>query len=201
MSLFSRFAFVMSTAALLGVGPASAVSLDSLVKNSPFGGTGTAAGPGAAPSTLEFRGMYAEGGVNYYSIYNTETKLSSWVAEGEAPSVNVPVVIKGFEAGTELVQLETFAVCVKAVGQGPAVLDGHLTDIGPRRVELHRRVGLIEVVIRRDAVVDGVVQRRTHGAGLCHGGVSGSRSRLRQLLASVPQAGSSPWLRPQAGWW
>ncbi|MFM7742320.1 MAG: hypothetical protein ACKO8X_02350 [Verrucomicrobiota bacterium] len=106
MSLFSRFAFVMSTAALLGVGPASAVSLDSLVKNSPFGGTGVAAGPGAAPSTLEFRGMYAEGGVNYYSIYNTQTKQSSWVAEGEAPSVNVPVVVKGFDPVNETLDVD-----------------------------------------------------------------------------------------------
>lgn len=106
MSLFSRFAFVMSTAALLGVGPASAVSLDSLVKNSPFGGTGTAAGPGAAPSTLEFRGMYAEGGVNYYSIYNTQTKQSTWVAEGEAPSVNVPVVVKGFDPVNETLDVD-----------------------------------------------------------------------------------------------
>jgi hypothetical protein len=45
--------------------------------------------------------MYAEGGVNYYSIYNTQTKQSSWVAEGEAPSTNVPVVVKGFDAANE----------------------------------------------------------------------------------------------------
>ena len=87
--------------AWLSLGTVSAIDLDGLVKNSPFGGTGAPVGPGVAPSTLEFRGMYAEGGVNYFSIYNTLTKQSSWVAEGEAPSTNVPVVVKGFDAANE----------------------------------------------------------------------------------------------------
>ena len=93
-------------AALLGLSTASAIDLEGLVKNSPFGGTGTPAGPGAAPSTLEFRGMYAEGGVNYYSIYNTLTKQSCWVAEGEAPSTNVPVVVKGFDVANETLVID-----------------------------------------------------------------------------------------------
>ena len=93
-------------AAILGGLPAFALDLEGLTKNSPFGGTGAATGPGAAPSTLEFRGMYAEGGVNYYSIYNTLTKQSSWVAEGEAPSTNVPVVIKGFDAVNETLAVD-----------------------------------------------------------------------------------------------
>ena len=93
-------------AAILGGLPAFALDLEGLAKNSPFGGTGAATGPGAAPSTLEFRGMYAEGGVNYYSIYNTQTKQSSWVAEGEAPSTNVPVVVKGFDAVNETLTVD-----------------------------------------------------------------------------------------------
>lgn len=93
-------------AAILGGLPAFALDLEGLAKNSPFGGTGAATGPGAAPSTLEFRGMYSEGGVNYYSIYNTQTKQSSWVAEGEAPSTNVPVVIKGFDAVNETLTVD-----------------------------------------------------------------------------------------------
>ena len=101
MRTLPRLTGRLLTAALLGLGTASAVDLEGLVKNSPFGGTGAPAGPGVAPSTLEFRGMYAEGGVNYYSIYNTQTKQSSWVAEGEAPSTNVPVVVKGFDAANE----------------------------------------------------------------------------------------------------
>lgn len=93
-------------AAILGGLPAFALDLEGLAKNSPFGGTGAVAGPGAAPSTLEFRGMYREDGVNYYSIYNTQTKQSSWVAEGEAPSTNVPVVIKGFDAVNETLNVD-----------------------------------------------------------------------------------------------
>ncbi len=93
-------------AAILGTLPAIALDLEGLTKNSPFGGTGAATGPGAAPSILEFRGMYAEGGVRYYSIYNTQTKQSSWVAEGEAPSTNVPVVIKGFDAVNETLNVD-----------------------------------------------------------------------------------------------
>jgi hypothetical protein len=101
MRTLPRLSGSLLTLALLGLGTASAIDLEGLVKNSPFGGTGVAAGPGVAPSTLEFRGMYAEGGVNYYSIYNTLTKQSSWVAEGEAPSTNVPVVVKGFDVANE----------------------------------------------------------------------------------------------------
>ena len=94
------------TAAILGLGTAMAVDLEGLVKNPPFGGSGAPTGPGVAPSTLEFRGMYANGGVNYYSIYNSLTKQSSWVAEGEAPSTNVPVVVKGFDAVNETLNVD-----------------------------------------------------------------------------------------------
>jgi len=106
MRSLPRLSGSLLTVALLGLGTASAIDLEGLVKNSPFGGTGVAAGPGVAPSTLEFRGMYAEGGVNYFSIYNTLTKQSSWVAEGEAPSTNVPVVVKGFDAANETLVID-----------------------------------------------------------------------------------------------
>jgi hypothetical protein len=106
MRPFTRPTTALLMAAILGGLPAFALDLEGLTKNSPFGGTGAATGPGAAPSTLEFRGMYAEGGVNYYSIYNTLTKQSSWVAEGEAPSTNVPVVVKGFDAVNETLTVD-----------------------------------------------------------------------------------------------
>ena len=106
MRTLPRLTCSLMTAAMIGLGTASAVDLEGLVKNSPFGGTGVVAGPGVAPSTLEFRGMYAEGGVNYFSIYNTLTKQSSWVAEGEAPSTNVPVVVKGFDVANETLVID-----------------------------------------------------------------------------------------------
>ena len=106
MRTLPRICSTLLTAAMIGLGTASAVDLEGLVKNSPFGGTGAPVGPGVAPSTLEFRGMYAEGGVNYFSIYNTQTRQSSWVAEGEAPSTNVPVVVKGFDAANETLVID-----------------------------------------------------------------------------------------------
>lgn len=106
MRTLPRLSCSLLAVAVLGLGTASAIDLEGLVKNSPFGGTGVPAGPGVAPSTLEFRGMYAEGGVNYYSIYNTLTKQSSWVAEGEAPSTNVPVVVKGFDVANETLVID-----------------------------------------------------------------------------------------------
>ena len=106
MRTLPRLTCSLMTAAMIGLGTASAVDLEGLVKNSPFGGTGAPVGPGVAPSTLEFRGMYAEGGVNYFSIYNTLTKQSSWVAEGEAPSTNVPVVVKGFDVANETLVID-----------------------------------------------------------------------------------------------
>lgn len=106
MRHFPRLLPTLLLTTIVGGLPAFGLDLEGLAKNSPFGGTGAAAGPGVAPSTLEFRGMYAEGGVNYYSIYNTQTKQSSWVAEGEAPSTNVPVVVKGFDAANETLNID-----------------------------------------------------------------------------------------------
>jgi len=106
MRAFTRPTTALLMAAIMGGLPAFALDLEGLAKNSPFGGTGAATGPGAAPSTLEFRGMYREEGINYYSIYNTLTKQSSWVAEGEAASTNVPVVVKGFDAVNETLTVD-----------------------------------------------------------------------------------------------
>ncbi len=137
-----RTPLVLLAVACFGLGSASAVDLEGLVKNSPFGGTGAPAGPGVAPSTLEFRGMYAEGGVNYYSIYNTQTKQSSWVAEGEAPSTNVPVVVKGFDAANETLMVDNGgqpqqmalhqAVVVAYKGPSPAQLAAVSNAVPPQ---------------------------------------------------------------------
>jgi hypothetical protein len=137
-----RFTLGLLLAASLGLGRAQAIDLEGLVKNSPFGGTGAPAGPGVAPSTLEFRGMYAEGGVNYYSIYNTQTKQSSWVAEGEAPSTNVPVVVKGFDAANETLIVDNGgqpqqmalhqAVVVAYRGPSPAQLAAVSAAVAPQ---------------------------------------------------------------------
>ena len=142
MRTLPRISSSLLTVVLLGLGTASAIDLEGLVKNSPFGGTGAPAGPGVAPSTLEFRGMYAEGGVNYYSIYNTLTKQSSWVAEGEAPSTNVPVVVKGFDAANETLVIDNGgqpqqmalhqAVVIAYRGPSPAQLAAVSNAVAPQ---------------------------------------------------------------------
>jgi hypothetical protein len=120
-TLYRLTASSLVAATLLGmVGSASAIDLEGLVKNSPFGAAAAGGLANAAPGTLEFRGMYVDRGVSYYSIYNLQTKQSSWVAEGEAASVNVPVVIKGFDAANE-------ALLVDNAGQ-------------PQRMELHQAI-------------------------------------------------------------
>lgn len=141
MCALSRTPYCALAAVLLGIASASAVDLEGLVKNSPFGGTSAPVGPGVAPSTLEFRGMYKEGGVNYYSIYNTQTKQSSWVAEGEAPSANVPVVVKGFDAANETLMVDNGgqpqkmelhqAVVAVYKGPSPAQLAAVSTAVAP----------------------------------------------------------------------
>jgi hypothetical protein len=105
---------------------AGALDLDNLVKNSPFGeGKGTPLAE--KPSNLEFRGMYVDHGVTYFSIYNTTTKLSSWVAQGEAPQGLVPVSVKSYDADTESIVLENAGQPLKlslktaVIGTAPAM--------------------------------------------------------------------------------
>ena len=39
--------------------------------------------------------MYVDKGVTYFSVYNSITKQSAWIAEGEVPA-NLPVTINNF---------------------------------------------------------------------------------------------------------
>ncbi len=105
---------------------AGAVDLDALVKHSPFGEPKSVT-VAERPSNLEFRGMYVDHGVTYFSIYNTTTKLSSWVAQGEAPAGLVPVSVKSYDADTDSIILENAGQPVKlslrqsVIGVAPAV--------------------------------------------------------------------------------
>lgn len=104
---------------------AGAVDLDALVKHSPFG-EAKGATVTERPSNLEFRGMYVDRGVTYFSIYNTTTKLSAWVAQGEAPAGLVPVSVKSYDAETDSIILENAGQPVKlslrqsVIGVAPA---------------------------------------------------------------------------------
>ena len=147
-------------AAIMGGLPAFALDLEGLAKNSPFGGTGAATGPGAAPSTLEFRGMYREEGINYYSIYNTLTKQSSWVAEGEAASTNVPVVVKGFDAVNETLTVDN--------GGQPQQMALHQAVVVTYKGPSPAQLACIRSERRRGLDADRVALERVHhGPHLC----------------------------------
>ena len=104
---------------------AGAVDLDALVKHSPFGEPKSVT-VAERPSNLEFRGMYVDRGVTYFSIYNTTTKLSAWVAQGEAPAGLVPVSVKSYDSETDSIILENAGQPVKlslkqsVIGVAPA---------------------------------------------------------------------------------
>jgi hypothetical protein len=88
---------------------APAIDLEALGKNSPFGAAPASAGTAkpAPTSTLELRGMYQEGETTYYSLYDTTTKQSRWVAAGEAPSEPAQPVVRSFDAATSTLVVET----------------------------------------------------------------------------------------------
>jgi len=83
-----------------------AIDLDGLVKNSPFGESKGSAVANTKPGTLEFRGMYADNGVTYFSIYNSVTKQSNWVPQGEAQGGSIPFSIKSFDPDNESVVID-----------------------------------------------------------------------------------------------
>ena len=85
---------------LLGVTTSyGAIDLTSLAENSPFGAGVTSTGAPAENAGLELRGMYVDQGKTYFSIYNTATKQSTWVVQGEAPSkATEGLSVKSFDA-------------------------------------------------------------------------------------------------------
>jgi uncharacterized membrane protein YgcG len=109
-------AMILAGVTLLGGAlPGIAMDFDGLVKNSPFGqSSGGFNGMGnTKPGILEFRGMYVEGGVTYYSVYNNQTKQSSWVAPGKAPSGPVAVTVKEYDPVNEVLVIENAGQPVK----------------------------------------------------------------------------------------
>lgn len=110
----NRVQTALGLSLLMAAGSLQAIDLEGLVKNSPFGGTAKSAEE-SKPGSLEFRGMYAERGVTYYSIYNATTKQSVWVKEGETADGPVPFVVKGYDADSEAVLLENGGQPVKVM--------------------------------------------------------------------------------------
>ena len=100
LSLLAGLTFLSTANAL------HAIDLEGLVKNSPFGESKGGAVANAKPGTLEFRGMYADNGVTYFSIYNSVTKQSNWVPQGEAQGGSIPFSVKSYDPDNESVVID-----------------------------------------------------------------------------------------------
>ena len=95
-----------------------AVDLAELAKNSPFGASSAnqTTLPSLDTAGLELRGMYVDQGKTYFSIYNSKTKQSTWVIQGDSPSkASADLGVRAFdpssgvavvEAGSHTVQIQ-----------------------------------------------------------------------------------------------
>ncbi|HEX2860730.1 MAG TPA: hypothetical protein VHN79_03780 [Lacunisphaera sp.] len=77
-------------------------SLDSLVKNSPFGSATAPRNPGAESSQLEFRGMFVDQGEQYFSFHESATNTSQWVGMKET---GTPYTVQSYDSATNTVKV------------------------------------------------------------------------------------------------
>ncbi len=112
------------------------VDLQSLVKNSPFG-EGKA--PGEKSGALEFRGVYVDQGVTYFSIYSPATKSSSWIAQGEASNGPLNLAVKSYDESTNTVVVENNGQAVKMMLHESQILK--LENAAPLQAEARNAAG------------------------------------------------------------
>jgi hypothetical protein len=98
---------VMSASASVAHGE---VDLQGLVKNSPFG---ESKAPGEKSGSLEFRGVYVDQGVTYFSIYSPATKSSTWIAQGEPSNGPLNLAVKSYDESANTVIVENNGQAVK----------------------------------------------------------------------------------------
>jgi hypothetical protein len=97
------------------------VDLQSLVTHSPFGESKTGPG-GERVGSLEFRGYYVDNGITYFSIYNSSSKSSVWVAQGETSTSPFAVSVKNFDPEKNAVTLESNGQSMRIVLHDPVIL-------------------------------------------------------------------------------
>lgn len=178
MKPFSRtHALTLAGATLLaGVMPLAAMDLDGLVKNSPFGqsNTGGLGGRDMKPGVLEFRGLYVDAGVTYFSIYNNQTKQSSWVAQGQAPSGTVAVSVKDYDPINEVLVIENAGQPVKlplrqvTVGKIDApqpIVAGNFNQVAPQAAPAASNISDEKLQAFRDEMRKRFAERQQNGGG------------------------------------
>lgn len=89
---------------LLTLGTASARDLSGLQNNNPFGGaTASREKPAEVTEQLELRGVVREKDGYLLNLYDTQTKKSTWVREGEQGGA---FVIRSYNRGSETAVIE-----------------------------------------------------------------------------------------------
>ena len=125
---------VMSTGASVAH---AEVDLQGLVKNSPFG-EGKA--PGEKSGALEFRGVYVDQGVTYFSIYSPATKSSTWVAQGETSTGPLNLAVKSYDDSANTVVIENNGQAVKLQLHDSQILK--LENAAPLQAEARNAPGV-----------------------------------------------------------
>lgn len=77
-------------------------SLDSLVKNSPFGSAASPGAPGPESGTLEFRGVIMDNGEQFFSFFEPANRQSQWVKLNEA---GAPYTVQSYDSATQTVKV------------------------------------------------------------------------------------------------
>ena len=124
---------VMSAGASVAHGE---VDLQGLVKNSPFG-EGKA--PGEKSGSLEFRGVYVDQGVTYFSIYSPATKSSTWIAQGEPSNGPLNLAVKSYDESANTVVVENNGQAVKMKLHESQILK--LDNAAPMQAEARNAAG------------------------------------------------------------
>lgn len=128
---------------------------DNLIKNPPFGQSGAGATPGES-STLEFRGIFADEGEYFFSLYETASRTAQWVGLKEE---GAPYVVESYDSATQSVKvkyrnqpvtlaLKRSQVVVKAP---PATSPGPTPTVvvNPATADEGNRLALVAEEIRR----------------------------------------------------
>ncbi len=81
---------------------AAKLSLDSLVKNSPFGSATSPVAPGMESGALEFRGVIVDNGEELFSFFETSNRQSQWVKLNEA---GAPYAVQSYDRDNQSVKV------------------------------------------------------------------------------------------------
>ncbi|MCC6416423.1 MAG: VCBS domain-containing protein [Opitutaceae bacterium] len=83
---------------------ANDADLRSLLDNSPFGAAQSSTGPTRTDTPVEFRGVFAEGGENFFNLYLAANSRSEWLGLGE--TYGDTLTVKAYDAANQQLTVE-----------------------------------------------------------------------------------------------